>query len=136
MEVNVKIKLAALWTAVMFCYIYADYFGLFLPGQIAKMSQGEIPPLGPSTPGVMVFVSTMMAIPSVMIFLSVGLHAPVNRVLNIITGALYTAIILITMWSDTHFIFYGIIEVALTLLVVYYAWRWPRVMGEGASVKS
>ena len=27
-KVHTKIKLAALWASVMFCYIYADYFGL------------------------------------------------------------------------------------------------------------
>jgi hypothetical protein len=30
------------------------------------------------------------------------------------------------MWSGAHFIFYGVIEIALTLLVVFYAWTWPR----------
>jgi hypothetical protein len=29
-------------------------------------------------------------------------------------------------WSGAHFIFYGIIEIALTLLVIVYAWTWPR----------
>ena len=122
----VKLKLAALWASVMFCYIYADYFGLFSPGQLATMNQGLIPPLGRSTDGVMIFVSAMMAVPSLMIFLSVALPAGPNRVLNIVCGALYTAIISLTMWSGAHFIFYGVIEITLTLLVMFYAWSWPR----------
>lgn len=28
-DVPVRIKLAALWTSVMFCYIYADYFEMY-----------------------------------------------------------------------------------------------------------
>jgi hypothetical protein len=118
-------KLAALWASVMFCYIYADYFGLFSPGQVAAMNRGIIPPLGRSTDGVMIFVSAMMAIPSLMIFLSVALPRAANRVLNMLFGALYSGIIGITMWSGAHFIFYGIIEIALTLLVIFYAWTWP-----------
>jgi hypothetical protein len=125
-KVHTKIKLAALWASVMFCYIYADYFGLFSPGQLATMNRGVIPPLGQSTDGVMVFVSAMMAIPSLMIFLSVVLPAWPNRLLNMVCGVLYTAIISITMWTSAHFIFYGVIEIALTLLAVFYAWTWPR----------
>lgn len=124
-KVHTKIKLAALWASVMFCYIYADYFGLFSPGQLATMNQGIIPPLGRSTDGIMIFVSAMMAVPSLMIFVSIAVPARPNRVLNILFGALYTAIISLTMWSGTHFIFYGVIEIALTLLVIFYAWTWP-----------
>ena len=125
-KVHTRIKLAALWASVMFCYIYADYFGLFSPGQLATMNRGQIPPLGPSTDGVMLFVSSMMAIPSVMIALSVLLPAKVSRLLNLLFGALYTVIIGITMWSGAHFIFFGVIEIALTLLVMVHAWSWPR----------
>lgn len=126
-KVPTKIKLATLWASAMFCYIYADYFGLFSPGQLAAMNKGLIPPLGRSTDKVMIFVSAMMAIPSLMIFLSVALPARPNRLLNIAFGALYTAIISLTMWSGVHFVFYGVIEIALTLLVVFYAWTWPRM---------
>jgi hypothetical protein len=49
-----------------------------------------------------------------------------NRLLNILFGAVYTAIISLTMRSGAHFIFYGVIEMALTLLVVFYGWTWPR----------
>jgi hypothetical protein len=125
-KVHTKIKLAALWTSVMFCYIYADYFGLFSPGHLAAMNRGLIPPLGQSTDGVMIFVSAMMAVPSLMIFLSVALPAGPSRVLNIACGGLYTGIIGLTMWSGPHFMFYGVIEIGLTLLVTFYAWTWPR----------
>ena len=126
-EVNVKIKIAALWTSVMFCYIYADYFGLYVPGNLRAMLNGKMGPLGPTTQGVLLGTSLMMAIPSVMIFLSVALKPAWNRWLNIIFGVIYTVIILITMWDWVFFIFFGIIEVVMTGLVVWYAWTWPRL---------
>src|SRR5919112_4840173 len=129
-RVQTKIKLATLWTSVMFCYIYADYFGLFSPGQLASMNKGLIPPLGRSTDGVMIFVSAMMAIPSLMIFLSTALPPTPNRLLNVLFGAVYTGIISLTMWSGAHFIFYGVIEIALTLLVIFYAVTWPRTTAD------
>ncbi len=36
LKVNIKIKLASLWAAVMCCYIYGDYFSLYVPKQIEK----------------------------------------------------------------------------------------------------
>lgn len=125
-KVNVKVKLSALWASVMFCYIYADYFGLYIPGRLQRMLEGKMGPLGPTTQGVLLFTSVMMAIPSVMIFLSVALKPNLNRWLNLIFGALYTLIILITMWDWYFYIFFGVIEIMLTGLVVWYAWTWPR----------
>jgi hypothetical protein len=127
LKIPVQIKLAALWASLMSCYIYGDYFGLYQPGALQKMIDGRMGPLGPTTQGVLLGTSIMMAIPSVMIFLSVALKPRLNRWLNIIFGAIYTAIMLMTMpgaWA--FYIFLGVIEVALTSLVVWYAWKWPR----------
>jgi hypothetical protein len=125
-RVPVKLKLAALWTSVMFLYIYADYFGLYVPGALQKMLEGEMQPLGHTTQAVLMETSAMLAIPAVMIFLSVALRPKLNRWLNIVFGVIYTLIICITMWSWYFYIFYGVMEIALTGLVVWYAWKWPR----------
>jgi len=68
-----------------------------------------------------------MAIPSVMVFLSLALKPNPNRWVNIILGLIYTVIMLITMpgaWS--FYMFLGVVEVVLTGLIVWYAWNWPR----------
>ena len=125
-KIHVRIKLSALWTSVMFCYIYADYFGLYVPGKLQGMLAGKMAPLGPTTQGVLVGTSVMLAVPSVMVFLSLVLKPNLNRWVNIILGMIYTVIILITMWDWAFYIFYGIIEVVLTTLIVWYAWKWPK----------
>jgi hypothetical protein len=69
----------------------------------------------------------LMAIPSVMVFLSLALKPNPNRWVNLILGVIYTVIMLITMpgaWA--FYIFLGVVEVALTALIVWYAWNWPR----------
>lgn len=129
-KVNVKIQLSGLWASVMFCYIYADYFGLYVPGKLQSMLKGEMAPLGPTTQGVLIGTSVMLAIPALMVFLSLALRATLNRWLNIVFGVIYTIIILITMWDWAFYILYGVIEVTLTLLVVWYAWKWPRAGAE------
>ncbi len=65
-----KVKLAALWASTMFCYIYGDYFGLYVAGTLADMNHGSMGPLGHATPGVLTGVSLMMAVPSLMVALS------------------------------------------------------------------
>lgn len=34
LKVNVKITLSALWTSVTLCYLYGDYFDLYVPKKI------------------------------------------------------------------------------------------------------
>ena len=125
-KVHVKIKISSLWVSVMLCYIYGDYFGLYKPGVLQEMLAGKMGPLGPTTQLVLLGTSAMMALPSVMVFLSLVLKPRLNRWLNIILGAIYTVIILITMPGEwVFYIFLGVIEIALTTLIVWYAWKWP-----------
>jgi hypothetical protein len=93
---------------------------------VQDILNGQFFGVGPATQGVLLGASLMLAIPSLMIFLSVTLPPASNRWLNIVAGAVYTAIILKTMWGWVFYIFYGVIEISLTSLVVWYAWRWPK----------
>lgn len=127
MQVPIRLKLAGLWTSLMFCYIYGDYFGLYQPGSLDGMLKGQMGPLGPTTQLVLLATSVMLAIPSVMIFLSLVLKPAINRTANIVLGLLYTVIMLVSMpGAWVFYIFYGVIEVALSLGIAWCAWRWPR----------
>ncbi|WP_237561444.1 DUF6326 family protein [Frateuria defendens] len=122
-----KLKLAALWTSLMFCYVYGDYFGLFQPGHLQSMLQGRMGPLGPTTQGVLLGTAALMAVPSLMIFLSLALGPTVNRALNIVLGLLYAGVMLVSMpGAWVFYLFLGAIEVVLSLLIVWQAARWPR----------
>ncbi len=125
-KIHVKMKISALWASAMFCYIYGDYFWLYAPGKMQGMLEGKMVPLGPATQGVLLFTSALMAIPAVMIFLSLALKANLNRWLNIIIGIIYTVFVLITMpGAWVFYIFLGSVDVILTALIVWYAWNWP-----------
>lgn len=126
-KIHVKIKMSALWVSVMFLYIYGDIFWLYQPGKLQEMLQGIMAPLGKTTQVVLLGTSLMMAIPSVMVFLSLVLKPNLNRWVNIIFGVIYTLIILITMpGAWLFYLFLGSIEVVLTSLIVWYAWNWPK----------
>ena len=130
LKINVKFKLSALWAAVMFLYVYADIKALFRPGILEQMIAGELSIGGTSVPISQAFLlisAVIMAIPSVMIFLSLTLAPKANRWANIILGIVYSIIILMTLLSGgawAYYVFYAIIEFVLTALVVWYAWKW------------
>ena len=128
MKINVKIKLSALWVTVMLCYLYGDVFGFFEPGIIEEIIAGA--PRGIQITQVSLLgIAILMAIPSVMVFLSLTLKPKANRWANIILGILYSLVMLGTMlmpgaWA--YYIFLGIVEIVLTLLITWYAWKWPK----------
>ncbi len=128
-KVNLKLKLAALWASVMFCYIYGDYFAFYVPGQLEGFIKGETLL---DSPLKLFAASLLMAVPALMIFLSVALKPKTNRYLNIIFGVLYTAImVLIALTSMAPWwafsVFLALIESVLTSFIVWYAWRWPKL---------
>lgn len=126
LKVHVKLKLSALWASLMFCYIYGDYFGLYVPGQLKGMLAGQ-GPIGPVSQGALVITSILLAVPGIMVFLSLVLPPKINRWLNISLGVFYIVVLLFTMpgaWS--FYILLGVIEIAMGGLTIWYAWSWPR----------
>jgi len=124
--VSVKVKLSGLWTAVMFCYVYGDFFSLFKPGRLAQMQAGQTG-AGPATQGTLRAFAALMSIPSLMIFLTLALKAPLSRWLNLISGTAFTLLMLAIIPGTWAFYFcLGSLEAILTASIVWLAWRWPR----------
>jgi Family of unknown function (DUF6326) len=128
-KIHVRFKLSSLWTSVMLCYVYGDYFELYVPGKLRSMLDGRIAPLGPVTQGVLVGTTILMAIPGLMVVLSLLLPSALSRIANIVLGSAYSLIVLVVI-SRAGWRFYvlmGIVEIVLTSLIVWYAWTWPRL---------
>ena len=129
-KVNIKIKLSGLWVAIVFLYIYVDYFSLFVPGVLEKMIEGEVADTGIQiTTQFLLTGLTIVMIPSLMIVLSLTLKAKANRWTNIIVGILQIVVVLGSNFigeSEAHYIFGSTVEVVLLSIIVWYAWRWPK----------
>jgi len=125
MKISIRVKLSALWMAMMLLYIYADILSLFRPGQVQEMMEGLMGPF-PVTQTALIAASILMAIPAVMVFLSLVLKPKVDRWANLILGVLYTLVNISNLIGEAwaYYILFGIVEIALTLLIVWYAWRW------------
>ena len=125
-RVNVRLQLFGLWCSVLFFYLYGDYFQLYQPGQLQGMFAGRTA-FGSVSQAALLGMAAIMIIPSLMPFLSLALPASLNRWLNVVAGVLYTSIMILAIRGGWHFyILYGLIEITLTSLVVWYAWTWPR----------
>ena len=130
LRMPVQAKLAAAWTSFMFLYIYVDYLALYKPGFVDDLRAGVVHEfeLGPT------FVAsalTLIAIPSVMILLSMALPTRVNRIVNLAVAPVYIPVSLFNAagesWSYSSF--YGLsigLEVLLLAFILRSAWTWPR----------
>ena len=129
-KVPVKIKLAALWSSVMFCYIYGDYFSLYVPNEVQDFINGKTLL---DSPVKLFAASVLMVIPSLMIFLSIFMKPVLNKWLNILFGLIYTVIMFLIAISSlapwwSFYVFLAVVEMGLTMTIVIYAWKWPKRM--------
>jgi len=136
-KINIKIKLSALWTSLMFCYIYGDYFELYAPNKVEKLIEGTSLL---DTPTKLFLASLAVAIPAFMIALSILLKPRINRILNIVFGILFTLFVLLVISTAlytwyTFYVFYGVLGILITVLIVWYAWNWPKVISNQTNIK-
>jgi|SRR5919108_585988 hypothetical protein len=125
-RIGVRLKISALWTALLFLYAYGDIFGFFRSGVVREVLAGEIS--GIKITQVFLFaVSVYIAIASVMVFLSLVLRPRINRWTNIVLPILYIVSIVVSALGETwaYYFFMSAAESAVLLLIVWYAWRWP-----------
>lgn len=125
-NVNVRIKISALWTSMLFVFAYVDVFSLYRSDFRADLEAGEI---GGFTVNQTFLVGTTVyvVIPSLMVFLALVLRPRMNRIANIALGVVYALTIIagaIGEWN--YYILGSAIETAQLAAIVYYAWNWPK----------
>ena len=127
--VNIKVKLALFWVALMFFYIYNDIFSLFQPGHVAELAEGQLE--GVQFTQTLLFGAAMlMAFPSIMVLLSIILKARVNRLVNIILGIFHILILIGTQFvgeGETWYYwrFNELLQALFLVLIIWTAWKWP-----------
>jgi hypothetical protein len=128
LRMPVQAKLAAAWTSFMFLYIYVDYFTLYKPGVIHDILVGSVWEFDISQVFVVVGLS-LMAVPILMVFLSMTLPARANRLMNLIVAPIYVVVSAFNALGESWSYFYGLsigLEVLLLAFILRSAWTWPR----------
>jgi hypothetical protein len=127
-QVPVQAKLAAAWTSFMFLSIYIDYLALYKPGSVADILAGIVYEFDISQTFVVISL-TLMAIPSLMVVLSMTLPARANRIMNLVVASVYVPVVAFNAVGESWTYFYGLgvaLEVIVLALILRYAWTWPR----------
>jgi len=118
---EIKIKLSALWVALMLTYLLGDvlriFSGDFKAGEIEGMQV---------TQGMYLGLAALLVIPVVMVFLSLTLPYKANRWANIIFAILLFGFNLIGLptYPSAYDKFLIIIGLVFNVLTVWYAWKW------------
>jgi hypothetical protein len=139
LRMPVQAKLAAAWTSFMFLYIYVDYLALYKPGLIDDILAGIVHEFD-TGPTFVALALTLMAIPILMILLSVTLPARVNRTINLVVATLYIPVSVYNVageesWSYSYFYGFSIgLEVLLLAFILRSAWTWPRRIASPATL--
>jgi hypothetical protein len=124
----VQAKLAAAWTSFMFLYIYVDYFHLYKPGVIDDLRAGVVFEFD-ITPTLLTIFVAVIAIPALMVMLSMTLSARANRLMNLIVAPIYVVVSAFNALGESWMYFYGlgvVLEVLLLAFILRSAWTWPR----------
>ena len=125
---SIRLVLASIWTSFMFLYIYVDYFHLYMPDSLEDMLAGRVFVFD-VTESYLVAALISVMIPALMIFLSIALPAKLNRWAQIVIATIYIPYTLVNLAGEAwvHMMIGAGVEVSLLLLVIRYAWTWPRV---------
>lgn len=137
LHIPVQAKLAAAWTSFMLLYIYVDYLALYKPGFLDDILAGTVHDFD-TGPTFVALGLTLLAVPILMILLSITLRARVNRSINLVVATLYIPVSIYNAegesWSYSYF--YGLsigLEVLILGFILRSAWTWPRRMASAQS---
>lgn len=129
-RIPVQLKLSAAWGALMFLYLYADFFSLFRQGVIEDLIRGEVWVFD-ITQTYLVAVSVMMSIPALMVFFSAVLTPVWNRRLNLGVAAAFVLIALGALAGESYvyYFYFTALELGLLAAIVRMSWTWPQAAG-------
>ena len=129
--VDRKVVLSTLWIFVMFNYLYADVYTLFFNPVLEKelwqqFLAGYVGSIQ-ITQGFVLVTAVLMETAIAMVLLSRVLKYRANRWANIISGLFHTLFVswsLVGETSSLFYMFFAAIEIACTLFIALYAWKW------------
>ena len=115
---DIKTRLSALWLFAMLTYTYGDVVTLMDP-----VKHGTIQ----LTEGFLLGASIFMMIPITMVLFSRILKYRSNRLASIVAGTIMTVSLVLTLFAAVptmYYVFFSVIEITCTSLIVWFAWKW------------
>jgi hypothetical protein len=125
-KMDMKSKLSTLWIFVALNYLYCDVVSLMDPELLPQYLRGNVNGLE-LTPGFLLGAGILVEIFIAMVLLSRVLPYRANRWANIAAATIMTAVQLATLFAGVpalYYLFFSVIEIATTVLIVWFAWNW------------
>jgi hypothetical protein len=130
---DVRIILAVLWVAGMLSSLNGDTYRLHDPvaleANLANTAAVKV------TPELLLVMSVIFVVPILVSVLTLTLKSPVSRWANRIIGIFY-AVMIFAFWVSAfvsrlhgYEIVWYTAQLVFALLVVWYAWKWPKQEG-------
>lgn len=127
-----RVVLSTLWIFAVLNYIYADVYTLFFnpvlrPEAWKRFLEGDAGGIQ-ITQGFVLVTAILMETAIVMVLLSRVLPYRANRWVNILSGGFHTLFVAWSLIGDaptSSYLMFAAIEVACTLFIVWFAWKWP-----------
>ncbi|MCB0204557.1 MAG: hypothetical protein KDH89_07035 [Anaerolineae bacterium] len=121
---DVRSKLSTLWILVMFNMVFADVVGFMNPGSLEKIITGDTG--FEVTQGLLLVFAVLIEIPIAMIYLSRALNRRANQLVN--TAAVVLTVLFIVGGGSSYlsYLFFASVEIVLMLLILWFAWTWPK----------
>jgi hypothetical protein len=117
-KLDPKVKLSALWLFAMLTYTYGDVVTLMDPVKHESIQLTE---------GFLLGGSIFMMIPITMVLFSRILKYRAIRWLSIVAGTIMTVVLTMTLFvavPTIYYLFFTLIEISSTAIIVWIAWRW------------
>jgi hypothetical protein len=133
---RLRSKLSTLWIVATLNYLYCDVVTLMDPALLKQFLAGDIGSVHIS-PGFLLGAGILVEIPIAMVLLSRILGDRPNRIANIAAATVMTAVQALSLVAKAptlYYIFFSVIEIALTSAIVWYSWKW-RSDGHTSSTK-
>jgi cbb3-type cytochrome oxidase subunit 3 len=135
-RVNVRIKISALWTAMMFVFAYVDIFTVYRADFRAELEAGELGPFAINQ-ATLLGVTIYVVLPALMVFGALVLRPRLCRTINIALSVAY-ALTIIAATIGEGYLYYllgSAVEVALLAAIAYYAWTWPKLVASTSTYR-
>ena len=122
-------RLSLLWVFAVLNYLYCDLLGLTDAAMLKQYLTGTVEGVH-FTQGFLLAAGLLMEIPIAMVVLSSFLPHAASRWANIIAGSVMTLVQIGSLMlgrPTIYYAFFSAVEIACTVFIVVYAWRWrPR----------
>ncbi|MDQ3831166.1 MAG: DUF6326 family protein [Candidatus Tectomicrobia bacterium] len=131
-KMDMKSKLSTLWIFVALNYLYCDVVSLMDPELLPQYLRGNVNGLE-LTPWFLLGAGILVEIFIAMVLLSRVLPYRANRWANIAAGTIMTAVQSATLFVGApapYYLFFSVIEIATTVLIVWFAWNWREPVGQ------